>query len=525
MPNRPNRLFYTIKLSSSLIKEHKFKIDCTFEHALKCGWVISLSDSQMLKSIRDITDQNIDKIQLEKWYSERDNLKKGNNTKNKRDRIRELQNNIYNMMYIPQYITVVMESLKDYETMFNKGFIFNGKRYIRGSCSASQARVSTIVFIDESIAQELKFRLNNGRDESHPIAATKFNAYYGLYSSASKAVTKPRFCIVPDYIDHQDVEVEWSTETDWDIDDVLERKIIDCEFNRFDGCGLISPQMAEQWGRDLDEDYTPCQFIIRYAYTKGLVNEFDFVEWCRDELDGIKPEEEKYLITDIYGKQVDLRNIDVILTEGMAKLWDSWESQESLEENSIKNGIDWRITKYTPKQDKEVGLMNYQYIQTLDLDDNAIVDICKDTIDYIQGVNYSDVYYTLLFCLGQNMDIPDIEKYMNVSDNYWLKSLILNHNLLNDKYTKEKIHDMIVTRIEQACLGRILVNGNYQFLVADPYALMQAITGQEVTGLLNDGEFYSQYWENKNVDKIACARSPQTWRAEWQIEKNKYKVD
>ena len=55
------------------------------------------------------------------------------------------------MMYIPQYITVVMENAKDYERMFKKGFIFNGKTYKRFSCSASQARVSTIVFVTEDI--------------------------------------------------------------------------------------------------------------------------------------------------------------------------------------------------------------------------------------------------------------------------------------------------------------------------------------------------------------------------------------
>ena len=160
-----------------------------------------------------------------------------------------------------------------------------------------------------------------------------------------------------------------------------EERTLDTTFNRFDGSRLISPQMAEQWGRDLEEDYTPCQFVIRYAFTKGLVNEFDFVEWCRDELEGIKPEEEKYLIKDIYRNMVDLREIDVILTEGMAKLWDSWVSQEDFVNKAHENGIEWRITKYTPKQDKEMSTMNYQYLQTLDLKDENIEDICQETIN------------------------------------------------------------------------------------------------------------------------------------------------
>lgn len=91
----------------------------------------------MLKSIRDITGQKVDRNQLEEWYRERDYLKKKKNTKENRERIKFLQESIYNMMYIPQYVTVVMESAKDYERMFKKGFIFNGKVYRRFSCSAS----------------------------------------------------------------------------------------------------------------------------------------------------------------------------------------------------------------------------------------------------------------------------------------------------------------------------------------------------------------------------------------------------
>ena len=52
------------------------------------------------------------------------------------------------MMYIPQYITVTMESVTDYKKIYEKGFVFNHRWFKRISCSASQARVSTVVFCD-----------------------------------------------------------------------------------------------------------------------------------------------------------------------------------------------------------------------------------------------------------------------------------------------------------------------------------------------------------------------------------------
>lgn len=503
----PNRLFYTVKLSSGLLKEYKYNLTINFERCLKSGLIISLSDSQMLKSIRDITGQKIDRNILEEWYKERDYLKKKKNTKENRERIKELQESIYNMMYIPQYITVVMESIKDYERMFKKGFIFNGKVYKRFSCSASQARVSTIVFVTEEIKDELKRRLDNGRDLNHPLAPSKYNAYFGLYSSAIKEVRKPRFCIVPDCEKTRAVDVDFVIETDKESDDIIEQRTIDIEFNLFDGSGIISPEMAKAWGEDLGEDYTPCQFCLRSAFTKGMVNEFDFIEWCKEYNNN------NFIIEDIYGKKVDLREIDVILSEGQVKLWDSWESQESFEKNCEANGIVWGITKYNPKKDKDVLVTNYQFLQTLDLSTEDIEKLCQDTIDYIQGVSYNNIYYSLLFMMGDNMDYENIDRFMAFSDNYWLKSLMLNHNLLNDKYTKEKIRDMIIRKIELACLGKINIRGNFQCIVPDNFAYMEWICYRDtskVKGLLDRGQFYSQYWNNLGVNKVDCMRSPLT---------------
>lgn len=505
------RLFYTVKLDSGLLKENKYNLNLSFYECLKSNLIISLADSQMLRSIRDITGKKVDRDQLEDWWQERDYLKKKKNSKVNRQKIKELQDKIYDMMYIPEYITVVMESIKDYERMFKKGFYFNGRLYKRMSCSASQARVSTVVFVDDNIREELRRRLDNGRDLNKPLAPSKYNAYFGLYSSATKEVTKPRFCIIPDYTEVRKVDVDYVIEQPLDEDDIIEPRTIDVEFNMVDGSGLISPTMAEQWGKDLGEDYTPCQFCIRCAFTKGAVNEFDFVEWCKEENNG------NYFITDVYGNQIDVREIDVILTEGMAKLWDSWKSQEDFERCCEENGIIWGVTKYAPKKDKEVSTANYQFLQTLNLSDEMIKDVCEETVNYIQGVSYDNVYYTLLFLLGENLTSDGIERFMESSDNYWLKCLILNHNLLNDKYSKEKIRDFIVRKIELACLGKILVRGNFQCIVVDGFAFMQAATGQKVTGLLKAGEMYSQFWNERGVTRVDTMRSPLTHFSEHYI--------
>lgn len=41
----PNRLFYTVKLDSGLLKENKYKLDLSFQECFRNGLIISLADS------------------------------------------------------------------------------------------------------------------------------------------------------------------------------------------------------------------------------------------------------------------------------------------------------------------------------------------------------------------------------------------------------------------------------------------------------------------------------------------------
>ena len=146
-----NRQFYTMKFKSSRLKEYEYNFDLTFEEAQENGEIIALADNQILRSIRDIQNKQVDLIQIEEWYAERDKLKKQKSSKENSDRIIELKKLIYDMMFIPEYITVVMEHKSHYKYLFENGLKLNEKTYFRLSSSASQSRVSTVVLCDESI--------------------------------------------------------------------------------------------------------------------------------------------------------------------------------------------------------------------------------------------------------------------------------------------------------------------------------------------------------------------------------------
>ena len=64
-------------------------------------------------------------------------------------------------------------------------------------------------------------------------------------------------------------------------------------------------------------------------------------------------------------------------------------------------------------------------------------------------------------------------------------------------------------RIHQLPKGVYLMPaGNYQCMIADPYAQASHALGMGLTPLLNEHEHYSQYWNNKGVSRVVAVRSP-----------------
>lgn len=519
----PNRQFYTLKFKSSRLKEFGYEVDITFDEAKEFKEVIALADSQILRSIRDITKHNVKYDKVERLYSERKlcqkRLLKNKDVKFFSDRISEVQNKINRTMFIPNYITVVIEHTTHYDYMYNNGFsitIDGVKRdYRRVSCSAGQARISTVAFASTDIIDELKRRINNDRDINHKLAPSKFNAYFGLSGSATKRVSEPKFIVVKDFENDTEFMANYVTETDWDKDDTIEVKSTGkMSMNRTDGMGLISPTQSKKWADELGLDWIPSQWCIRQSFVKGMLCTFDIHKFCKEKNKGC------YIVDTIYKDQndkyikADLREYDVILSESQFKLWDSFSSADEYIDRYHKNKLYWAVSQYTPKEAKDVLKMNYQFIQTLDLKQKDVENLCSQFVDWIEGVSYNNVPYMLLFLLGINNDEEKIREFLRSSQNYWIKSLIVNPELKNDKYIRTKIRELIKTKIQNGCIGDVFVDGNFQVLVSDPYGYMQHVCGQEVTGLLKQNEFYSNYWNERKVTQVDGMRSPLTYRSE-----------
>jgi len=518
-----NRQLFTMKFNSSRLKKYNYDIKIDYEQALDNGEIIQLADNQILRSIRDVIttkdtegtkDRILDRDLLETFYSELESIRRKKSSDGNVKIAKIIKGKINKMCFIPEYITIVIEDESHYDYLYEKGLTINGVSFFRLSTSAGQGRVSTVVFCSFTILESVNNILDNGRDKNKKFSPSKFNAYKGTYGSATKVVTTPRFCVVPDYDSEVTFKVNWVTETDGEQDDLIEEKIITKKFNRWDGMGLISPDMALQWSKDLDLDYIPSQFCTRQSFLKGMFCVFPFHEFC--ELKNNKNYTVKSVYKDKDGNdiEIDLKDIDVIVTEGQFKLWDSYTSVESYKENCIKNNLKWGVSLYTDKQLNNTLKMNYQFLQALDVKLEDIPQLCSLFENWIKGVNADNIWYVLLFLMGVKVTESSIENYFKHSTNYWVKSLIVNHDLINDKFIKTKIYNLIKTKIDNGCMGSIILEGNNQTIVSDPYAMMEYLCGQEVKGLLESNRYYSNYWNEKGVTEVVGMRPPLTYRSE-----------
>lgn len=503
--------FYVLKFNSSRLKKDKYNININIKSARKNGELIALGDNQVLRSIRKIKGKEVDLDFVNELFKERRRITRRKKCIENKQKILQIDKDIDNLLFIPEYVSVVIDKHSDYKHMIEHKFTINGKKYVRLLCGAGNARRNTVFFVQEDIYEELDKILRNGH-KPLKITESKYNAYYALSNSATYSVSEPRVCVVPDKEIQMKKRIDWVTESE--PDDIIEEQERELTFNLWDGMGICSPELAEQWSQDLDLDYVPCCFCIRNYFVKGMVCVFDFHKFSKEVAD-------KHIITDLYGNEVDTNDIDMIITESQFKLWKGYDSWQHYLDCCKENGGRWGVTKFTPKEDKTAVFTNYQFLQVLNLDTpKKIKELCEPTVEWFDKITSQDSNYSLLYLLGSLCDKPlnemETEEFMDIFNTLEpsVRALILNRDLINDTYIKTKLARSLNRKIEESYLGKLMVNGNFQFMISDPYALAEHIYGLEVKGLLKEHEHYSQYWNNRNVSKVVAMRAPLTYSSE-----------
>lgn len=447
------------KINTAKLGYYNWNLSISKHEAFLCGELVALFEAQEFRLISQILNKPIDEIDFS------------------------------------EYIVIAEVANKaDFSRITTKGFVINGKHFRRFVGTPNGLKHNTLLFVDTDILDELNRRCNCGRKEI-PIIPSKLEAYKSLSCSASQPICSPKgILVVPDCITHivEDV-INIDDSSDAIEPEVQLIKDKEIENTVSDGFSLCTVGYMQRVADLLGLDYMPGGVCLRNAWFKGMLYPFPIMEFFERYYD-------KDTVTDIWGDEHDIHDIEMITTESSLKLWKAYDSIDDYVKLTKENGYTWAVTKISPEVLDDRRELNYQYLQSYEFDDEDIVKLCSPTVKYLKDALCGDYKSTIKF-LGISS---------GSEEGTWQQALYEAPFMLGDPFIIDSVYRMIRKKINQAKIGRILVDGNYQIASGDPFALMQSICGLEVTGLLDAGECYSSYWTEKNEDEVVIFRSPMT---------------
>lgn len=504
------------KIRTTRLKKAGFSLSLKVEQARKNKELVKLSSSQALRFINSIRDKEKEK-ELNDTYDREEEIRKIKEEINRlrkekvcvenRKKITKQYDLLNSIQFVKDYIPIVMDNNKDFDRLNTKeGFDINGTKYKRLVATTGGGKNSTVIYTSAEMYDELDKRLNNGRNIKKKIIPAKLEAYKALAFSSSVPVSHPEgvlvvkdvFTTFKDNIILVDDTKSKDTNIEPDVDYIEDHEIKD--MNASDGFGLMLPSRSKTWGEELEEKSEHPSFTIRNSFCKGVLHPFDFLDYADKFADG------NYMVEDAWGDLVDIRKCDVILTTSMLKLWDSYDDIAHYLRCCEENGYTFSVTKSTPNKLDHQRHLNYQFIQSLQLTDSDIDELIKPTVDDVFDILGGDYKKSLLYLRGIDLKKINFKR----ENNDFAQALMIDKNMINDPFIKSHIHKMLKKQIDEAKMGVLKVGGNFSIVSGDPYTLIQSVFKKPLTGLLNAGEYYSQYWLDKNVTEVAAFRAPMT---------------
>ena len=491
---------YILKINSSRLRRERWNLTLPIDEARRNEEIISLADSQVLRWIDELNGIEGADHKAKEIKSQIKALRKEPvNAHNKR-KMRQLYSDLDSLQYKPDYMCLIIDKEKDYRRAV-KGFKINGIKYKRLLGTTGGIKNSTIVFVSERLWSEIRRRIDNGRDITKELVTAKLGAYMALTCSASTPVSFPNGLLVVN-----DAETQFKSDIIYlanreESEPVMERyNDYDITLDATDGFGIMLPSLAARWSSELGLDYVASGMCTRFSFEKGMVFTFDFLDFADKVAGG------NYMVKDAWGNDVDIRNVELVLTTSMVKLWDSYKSCDDYIRLSLENKYTFGITKACPRELENVRNLNYQFIQSYDLSPEDIDELILPTIEEIYDVLNGDWRRASVFLKGVGLCDKNISK---IEDDY-AKAIMIDQRVFEDPYVQNNIYQLIKNRINKAKVGVVKVHGNYSIVSGDPYLLCQSIFGLDKTGLLKSGEIYNKYWADDGAEKVACFRAPMT---------------
>lgn len=361
-------------------------------------------------------------------------------------------------------------------------------RYLAFERSGSMSRQARLAFIREdfydTVCRRIMMDMTIG-----DCQLSKLYAYNGLMLSSGIridgiGIDRPHRVVVIDNPTRTERNVSVITVEDDGTQSSTRKyhrveKKEDIEITCFDGEGLISKEYARVVDEKLCGKKVHTSFQIRMPYVKGMLHEVDFKDFLT--LCGTDT------ITDLWGMEHSVRDVDVILTKSMFKGYGwltasgmSWEDYWAVFRKYRHALYITNVSKEKPEKTTE---LNYQFLTTVSIqgDEFRPADL-PDGWDHSPETDERNwltkqtelAYYN--FCADESFrQNYFLEKFERVSwwERHQGKDQILaavlkkNPSFINEPVYAKRLEDEADKIVEQYAVGRLIVAGDNRYLSGD----------------------------------------------------------
>jgi hypothetical protein len=451
------------KIGTSKLKYYKWNLTITKKEAFKYQEMVSLFEAQEFRIMANkILNRDISEIDFSQIFMQ-----------------------------------VVIDKKSDFaRATCKKGITVNEINYRRFVGTTGGLKNNTLLFCNSDYIDKLNELCECKRNKEVPLVPAKYEAYKALTCSSSQPICNPngilvvKDCVTQYYADV--ISLDDGVDSDEPTMEIIKNKALENTVS--DGFNICTIEYMQRISESLGLDYITSGVCLRNAWLKGMLYPFPIIEFIE------KYNNNNYFIEDIWGNLQDIRKCDMIITESSLKLWNAYDSVDDYITAYNECGYQFSVTKISPHILDEKRELNYQYLQSYEFTNEDIAELCEPTIQYLKDAMGGDYASTIKF-LG-------ITSHADI--NSWQRALFTSEYMLGDPYIIDSIHRFIKKKINDAKIGKLFVDGNYQIASGDPFALMQSICGLQITGLLQASECYSKFWIDKNEEEIVLFRSPMT---------------
>lgn len=401
--------------------------------------------------------------------------------------------------------------------IIDRGVNIDGKHYVFYTSSTGQMKDSEITLLEEEYWNNYKKSLMCGLTDEKinakdGINMGKFFSVKALnISNSAKSeidISIDDVIIVPDFktmvkgiVNHLDINT---------LD--IEQKEEEIEIEHMDGGGCFIPGTL------------PCSCQIRGGWLKGAVFPFDFHKFIRVNKEKLSDAH----MVDAWGDSVTIDaflKAKMILTDSQLKMRKYYNSMEEYRKCFKESGQSITINNcaHMPGNEVKVAYQPFQTIPRENLTDEAIENVTRKTINYINGAK--DNPEIALKLMGIEMESSGFDEESNTEEAFPLNafhaSILKYPKMLNDIHVQKTMKNALLAERKRAQGCKLILDGMWSYICPDLYAFCEWLfLGEDnPKGLVPEGYVYNHYYYDKEIEETCCLRYPHLSDCEHGIRK------